>query len=344
MIHPIDAYVGMTKFFMNLDLPCKGSVPRPKGFKVIELSTPLPGPYYVYSLLKENLDTFHAVGILKKRFGGKWKWLGLKDSNAITLQLVSSSKFVEPWSFRHGKRCLVLRPLGLGKINKDSLSGNLFVIDIELECETSAFSGRFVVPGYFSYQRFGTTRPVSHVVGKLVLRRDWEEAIDVLLGEPTPWESRRARELRLKYYEEGPKAFLKAPRFLDVEREVAKKLLKGESPERALRSLNVFKVFLHAYQAYLYNKALSTFEDPCEGPRRLPGPGAREYEDLLWEEGVDYRAFEEFGLRAEPRQPCAETEIKAFAKGRTLTLVFALPRGYYATTILRELIKNPFNL
>jgi len=342
MIHPIDNYVGMTKFFLNVTEPCQGRVPRPEGFRVIELSEPLPGPYYLYLLLKEKIDTPHAVSWLKRKFGGKWKWLGLKDSNAVTVQLLSSTSSVGKVKAQLGRGCLRLLPLGLGRLSGRSLKGNLFVIDINFECIPKPLEGTYPVPGYFSYQRFGTARPITHVVGKLILQNKWEEAVRVFLGEPTPWESEKARRIRLKYYEEGPKVYLNAPKFMDLERSLAIRILKGYSAKRALRSLPVFELFLQAYQSYLYNKLLSKSDDPCKGPVRLPGPGAEEYSELLEEEGVSFEDFKRFGLRAAPRKPCHETRVKGFVKDRTLTLVFALPKGYYATSLLREIVKNPF--
>ncbi|NPA85713.1 MAG: tRNA pseudouridine(13) synthase TruD [Crenarchaeota archaeon] len=344
MIHPIDAYVGMKKYFMNVGLSCSARVPRPEGFKVVELSEPSKGPWPIYALYKKNIDTHHAVSILEKRFGGRWKWLGLKDKSAVTAQLVSSDVGVEGYAVEGRGWCLRLEPLGRGALTRASLHGNLFVIDVEAECRASITTGSYLIPGYFSYQRFGTTRPITHVVGKFILKGEWEEAVNVLLGEPTPWESPLSRSVRLRYYAEGPRAFLDAPKWLDIERRVAIALLRGRGPERALKSLRVFKLFLHAYQAYLYNKMLSEAEDPCEGPTRLPGPGAEEYRDVLDEEGIELSSFNRYGLRAEPRRPCARINVKVYERENGFTLIFSLPKGYYATSFLREMIRNPFAL
>lgn len=271
--HPIDYYVGMTKYFLNLEA-CEGRVLRPKGFRVIELSEPSPGPSYVYLLLKEGIDTIHALREIRRRLGGKWYHLGLKDANGVTLQLLSSDVVSEGLQLRLRKGCLVLTPLGRGSINKARMWGNAFVIDLQCS-KPHSLEGKVKVPGYFSYQRFGTARPVSHVVGKMILLERWEEAVEALLGEPTPWESEAARRVRLEYYSEGPRAYLRAPKFMDVERRVAFELLRGSSPKRALKKSGLTELFLHAYQSYLYNKRLSEFDDPCEGPEALPGPGRR---------------------------------------------------------------------
>ncbi len=341
-VHPIEAYIGITRFFTDLSPPCEGRVLRPKGFRVVELSEPLPGEEYVYLLLKENIDTLHAVAFLERKFRSPFSWAGLKDANAITVQAVSSPKRVEDLSARVGKGCLVLKRLGKGRVEFGVLRGNLFIIDLAFECNVEGYEmpESMTVPGFFGHQRFGSRRPISHVVGKFLLRGEQEKAADALLGEPFPWESERAREVRKRYYEEGPKAFLDAPKFMDLEKRVAKALLNGVPLEKVLRKLRLFRLFLHAFQSYIYNKALSAQENPCEGPKRLPGPGATEFSDILEEEGIDFDDLKKFKLRATPRAPCYKTKVKSFKRENYLTIIFELPKGYYATSLIREILKT----
>jgi len=45
-------------------------------------------------------------------------------------------------------------------------------------------------------------------------------------------------------------------------------------------------------------------------------------------------------LKAWPREPCFKTKINVFAEGRIMRLAFALPKGYYATSVIREVLKG----
>ena len=341
--HPLDFYVGIKRYFTDLKPPCRGRVLRPLGFRVFEILEGTEGSENLYLLYKLNVDTIHALRVISKRFGGKWKYAGLKDKEAQTVQFLSSNKALNAFVWERGSKVIVLKRVGRGVVRKKYLKGNYFVIDLEFECEVEDYAkeveGLWEVPGIYGYQRFGSRRPVSHVIGKLALQGKWEEAVDVLLGEPFPWESEESRRVREEYYRLGPKAFLRAPKFMDLEREVASKLLEGKGPKEALLSLSVFKLFLQAYQSYLYNKLLSE-GDACNGPRRLPGPGAEEYKLLLEEEGVSLEEFRKFGLKAWPREPCFKTKINVFAEGRIMRLAFALPKGYYATSVIREVLKG----
>lgn len=342
--HPLDYYVGLRRYFTNLKPPCKGKVLRPIGFRVIERLERAPGSQDLYLLYKRNVDTIHAIKILEKVLGGKWKYAGLKDKEAQTVQFVSSDVSVNAFVWSKGNKEIILKRIGIGNVKKKYLVGNLFIIDLGFECEIEDYAkrvkGLWNVPGIYGYQRFGSRRPISHVVGKFIIKEEWEKAVDVLLGEPFPWESEASREIRLKYYKEGFRAFLNAPRYMDIESHIAKKIMEGESIGKILKDLRVFKLMLQAFQSYIYNKALTLYENPCDGPTRLPGPGAIEYETILEEEGIGLNDLGKKGLKAWPRKPCEVTHVEAFAYKNVMRLVFMLPKGYYATAVLREVIKG----
>ncbi len=342
--HPLDYYVGLRRYFTDFEPPCKGRVLRPTGFRVIERLNRVPGSQSLYLMYKKNIDTVHAIKILEKALGGKWKYAGLKDKEAQTVQFVSSDVSIDAFAWSKGNKEIVLKRIGTGSVSKKYLLGNLFIIDLSFECEVEDYAkkirGLWTVPGIYGYQRFGSRRPISHVVGKFMIKDEWEKALEVLLGEPFPWESETSKEIRFKYYKEGPKAFLKAPRYMDVEFYVARKIIEGMNAREVLKKLSVSRLMLQAFQSYIYNKALTSHNSPCEGPKRLPGPKAFEYEVLLEEEGINLDDLRRKGLKAWPRRPCEETYVEAFAYKNLMRLVFTLPKGYYATAVLREVIKG----
>jgi len=348
MPHPIDNFIGLKRFFTKSEPPCTIRVKRPQGFRVFEI------PYiektvgtHLYVLLKKNIDTFTAIAEIAKRYGGTWCWGGLKDSSAITLQYVCSDKNLENIDISISQeKCLSLRKIGKGYINIGMVKENIFLIDVEGKCPIveyikSTLNEMKCVPGIYAYQRFGTRRPISHIVGKLILKGRFAEAVDVILGEPTPWESPVARRLRRLYYSEGPVVYLGAPKFMDIERRLASYLLKKNSPKKALFKLPQFRLFLNAFQAFIYNKALTTYEDTS--PFNVtPGYSSWElYKEVLVEENIDKGILKRYGLKGSPRQPCTPFNGKVIVHDDThVSLLFTLPKGYYATTILREIVKG----
>ncbi|ALU12459.1 hypothetical protein EYM_04010 [Ignicoccus islandicus DSM 13165] len=300
----------------------------------------------MYIMEKCCIDTIHAVRELEKATGTTWKYSGLKDAHAVTVQLVSSwSSIKNEMTLSKGKKCVRVKKVGVGKLVKGKTKGNVFVIRLRPECNVKEYidgvlSELYCVPGIYGYQRFGTKRPITHVIGKLILKDSFDEALDVLLGEPTPWESPVAREIRKRYYSEGPKAYLDAPKYMDIERKVSLMLLNGYSPKYALKRLRIFDLFLNAFQAYIYNLAL-TSENEINRFNVTPGYNTwglyREYFEL---NEVDRKSLKRYRIRGVHRLPCYNAQIRLHKLDGDVVLVFKLPRGYYATSVLREIVKG----
>ena len=74
------------------------------------------------------------------------------------------------------------------------------------------------IPNFFGHQRFGTTRPITHLVGKAILKGDFEEAAMLFLAKPSLYEhpsSRQARTetARNKRFQAGAGEFSQAAPF-----------------------------------------------------------------------------------------------------------------------------------
>ena len=52
------------------------------------------------------------------------------------------------------------------------------------------------IPNFFGHQRFGTTRPITHLVGKAIVRGDFEEAAMLFLAKPSVHEHPASRQAR----------------------------------------------------------------------------------------------------------------------------------------------------
>ena len=118
------------------------------------------------------------------------------------------------------------------------------------------------IPNFFGHQRFGTIRPVTHLVGKAIVNGDFEKAAMHFLGEPSPREhpsSRKARK-ELQCKRNFKKAFENFPKQLRYELLMLRHL--AEKPEDfigAIKRLPLMlqSLFVQAYQSYLFNRFMS---------------------------------------------------------------------------------------
>ncbi|EQD62248.1 tRNA pseudouridine synthase D, partial [mine drainage metagenome] len=71
------------------------------------------------------------------------------------------------------------------------LIGNRFIVDLHANFQNDELSkiiqeldslGGF--PNFFAYQRFGSRRPITHIVGKYILKGDFKSAVMEYLCDP----------------------------------------------------------------------------------------------------------------------------------------------------------------
>ena len=228
---------------------------EPEHFIVEELPLYEPsgtGKHTFFAIRKRNLDTLKAINQLAealqvntRQFG----YAGLKDKNAVTTQVLSVED-VSPeqvlalalpnievlWAERH------LRKLRVGQ-----LRGNRFEITV---CDVSprvllpvkkamtrlATEG---VPNRFGAQRFGNKQN-THLIGKALLKAEWETAVRYLLADDPV-------------------------QFSGFASQVERKAKRGAFEKAVTRIPHrLRKLFLSAYQAYLFNAVLE---------KRLPNLG-----------------------------------------------------------------------
>lgn len=278
----IDAQIGITLYLTKSEGVggfIRGSV---EDFYVEELTNRIEssaGKYLILELTKRNWDTHRLVHdlarilrISKERIA----WAGTKDKRAVTKQKISIWDIAEEDVQRIRLRDVELKPVGRSnrKISLGDLWGNRFKIilrgiDLPLEvarnqieaitCEILEARG---APNFFGIQRFGEMRPVTHLVGEAIVRGNPGEAALTYIGKSFPEEPPEIRMARQQVYDTRDyKAGLELfPVFLQYERAVLNHLVKNpEDYIGALRvlSFNLRKLFVHAYQSYLFNLILS---------------------------------------------------------------------------------------
>ena len=116
-------------------------------------------------------------------------------------------------------------------------------------------------PNYFGVQRFGSVRPITHLIGKDLTRGDFEGATMRYIANPLEEES-EANDARrtLQSTRDFERAYREFPMKLTFERVMIGHLKDNPGDYLgALRRLpaNLLMMFVHAYQSYMFNLILS---------------------------------------------------------------------------------------
>ncbi len=356
----------------------------------------------VYEIEKRGVDSNHAVLILKNKLGLNFKIVGIKDAKATTLQYASTNnnkKIIK--DIKVGQ--ISLRFVGFSKkpIEKSMLIGNKFRIKITNPKDSSKDNlSHFLseinsVGNFYGLQRFGSERLVTHLVGKAILMKKFNEAIDILLTYTTKFDSKFSIEIRekLKDIKNNSNIIKIIPKGMDIEKKIAYEITKGKESISILRSIpiNIRRLFVQAFQAFIFNKVLSIaienefsltmcekddlcfevvdrivfgkirrFENSNSSSNyekipiiRLPGyafqPGKNRFDTIIKEtlsdENISAKDFfikemQELSEAGGFRQAVfVSKDFKYITSTNSTSVEFAVPKGTYATTLLREIIK-----
>ncbi|MHC1604526.1 MAG: tRNA pseudouridine(13) synthase TruD, partial [Candidatus Methanofastidiosia archaeon] len=197
-------------------------------------------------------------------------YAGLKDKTSLSTQKMSvydvdmekmkklDIRGVRLYDFEQGDR-----------INIGELEGNFFSIvvrDIEdsekklkkdISKNLQIFEKQSGFVNYFGYQRFGTTRPVTALVGKYIIKGDFENAALTYLGKVYPLDPYKDIRKELLDKRDFKKSYENFPASLKYERAMLFKLAhekKGYKESFKALPSRLQMLFVHAYQAQLFNK------------------------------------------------------------------------------------------
>lgn len=379
------------------------------------------GPFTLCMLIKRNRDLLPLLLELSQRLGttvGRFGFAGFKDKRAITSQFVTvPAKYFRPPATLEVKGA---RLVALGRretpIRRSTWETNLFRVAIRhIDIEEPRvretvhevhgdLSKR--IPNFYGYQRFGTVRRVTDLVGREMVKGNFEKAVFLLLctkGERDDEQLRRVRDdlLETRDYRRALEAF---PRRLTFERLLLRSLI--ERPDdfvAAIRRLPIQlrRLFVNAYQSYLFNRMLSAriqrklpvgkptigdfvlklsptgdpvnvgivgnsnLEEACKeveagshavalplvgfASRLSEGEQGGIEREVLKQEGVSPNGFYIPALQECSNEgsfrPIAVTpshfshEVRSEGKKPVVLFRFKLPKGSYATILLREFMK-----
>ena len=402
---------------------------EPEDFVVEEVGSPpaeAPDGKYVAALIRSrNWETNRLVREMsrdlrmsRRRIG----FAGTKDKRSVATRWFSFEATPEEVGRLRLADVEVLESHRAAKpVEIGDLRGNRFHIVVrelavsEDEAEVAAATtllqlraaGGF--PNFFGMQRFGSIRPITHVVGRHIVRGDYQAAVDAYVANPIAGEDEGSFEAREALQDSGDykAAFHEFPDSLGFE-----KAMLGHLAGRpgdfvgALKALpfNLLLLFVHAYQSSLFNRMVSErirrglpLNQPLAGDLLLPvgadglvdrnrwvpvseanlekarvqcaagkafvsgtliGTDSAISGGVMGE--IEQSVLDAEGVRAHdfvvPRIPrlsskgtrrelaCLVGEISVEVSGDTAVLEFSLPRGAYATCLLREVLKDESGL
>ncbi|MDY6788963.1 MAG: tRNA pseudouridine(13) synthase TruD [Candidatus Nanohaloarchaea archaeon] len=342
------------------------------------------GDFLIFRLTKRNMTTMDALQELsdilhvsRKRFG----YAGNKDKRAVTTQYISVDDMDEDDFKTVFMPNLEIDVMGKGeRIGLGNLSHNKFDViirDINLPEDTvedridsiwEELDG--YIPNYFGSQRFGSVRPITHQVGKKMLEGDFEEAVWIYIAKPYEEEYEQVKKVRKDLWDsrDPERGAEKFPEQYKYEKILLYHLANQPGDYKgAIKRLpeGLQKLFIHAFQSFVFNKALSYLIDEGFGDKDAELPlvgyktplkedkGGKKVKEVLEEEGISQ---EDFKLREMKHLRSEGDYRKCFAPVEDFEIVdigsddlninknmveasFNLGKGTYATVLLREFMK-----
>ena len=228
-----------------------------------------------FTLQKMGISTMTISTILASSLGlprNLVTYAGLKDKRAITVQRMSAPSRVAHELVNLGLSNIEVRDFEYTRhpIQIGDLWGNQFTIVLrDLDAITDNVSSIIdairttPILNYFGVQRFGLSRPGTHIAGKFLIKRDFENVVRTALCTPGDFESEEllsAREMLSEELAPTESIIDVFPKDLNYERAIMNELLKhpGDFKRAALKiEPRVLTLMVHAYQSYLFNRVLS---------------------------------------------------------------------------------------
>ncbi|MBR6023733.1 MAG: tRNA pseudouridine(13) synthase TruD [Methanobrevibacter sp.] len=226
------------------------------------------------------LDIARDLHIDRKRMG----FAGMKDKKALTRQWICIANMDSEEQFKQVEDLDIYKTdfleitRGRKKLRMGQLKGNKFKIlirDLD-DIEKSADIANEVlkqlevtgVPNYYGWQRFGKPRTNTHLVGEALIHNDLKEAVRRYVGNPSEEESLENQQARQAYddgdLEKSLELMGKGMRYEKMMvRQLIKDSKKGELDDKAyMNALHALpkplqRMFVHAYQSYLFNDVVS---------------------------------------------------------------------------------------
>lgn len=325
------------------------------------------GDLYIYVLIKRGIDTYNAIKRVKKILNPKRiSYYGLKDARATTYQLIVVEKPATVESYIHDRD---IEALIIGTTDRHARrggnAGNCFEIRIgslveekdlwKIPATLDQVEGFGFIPNYYSYQRFGVKRPITHIAGMRIMCKSYEDALKTIVtGDPYA-------ETTVDLVEICNEILSRGPRWMNIERIMCRKYIETRDPRKTIRKLpkTYLELYISASLSYIFNLYLSTRWrdhglglDPVEGEIFVGSPMyGKKIPGIIVSTEIDSRlgyivleALRRYGLdscRPSVRRTSARSLVAPLSlENRGDVLEFCLDSGGYATNLLREVFKE----
>lgn len=242
-------------------------------------SSPTKQHFLLCWMVKRNWDTFIASKNVAGFLGidqARVQFAGIKDAKAFTAQHITLQGITAEEAAKIDIKGVKIVPIGYIRemISLFYLLGNNFTINTKnisvpeeqakqrLEDTVKEITQIGGIPNYFGHQRFGTTRPITHLVGKALSQSNFEEATMLFLAKPSIYEHPESRKVRMQLQEthDFKAAAENFPKQLRFERMMLMHLAEKPTDyvgafQRLPQKLQA--LFVQAHQSYLFNRFLS---------------------------------------------------------------------------------------
>lgn len=324
-------------------------------------------------LVKIGMSTFDVVEEIEKTSGIDRKligYAGIKDRDAITSQWLSFRNTSIDTIKSINSPSFFLKNIhqGKGVIQVGNLEGNQFTLvlrgteDFDISNIEASFKS-YEKDGFWNFfysQRFGTPRLVSHYLGLLLLKKDYEQVLKVLFtfqfNSEIDYYLNLRKTMSTKWGDWPAIYKLLEPLGYSFRRELKILTYLINKPSDFLGALRLFsdqvQFWIFAYVSYLFNRKLSELIKQGEVPDQLPLFLSRNpsdwavYKKLTDADDVKMPSpvFRDFPL-IQIRDRTINTRQKFKFHGFNLVvgnpkigvISFTLPKGSYATTLLAHL-------
>jgi len=242
-------------------------------------SSPERQRFLLCLLVKRDWDTLIAIKNVAKQLGidsARIQIAGIKDAKAWTAQHLTIEGALMEDTAKINLKDVSLFPVGYVReaLSSYYLLGNHFTIKIKgithsqsvvekrLNLTFSQLEANGGFPNFFGHQRFGSSRPITHLVGKAIFLGKLEEAAMIFLTKASLTEhpsSRQARQNLQKTRDFG-QALEGFPRQLRFERLMLACLTEHKTDFAGAFQrlpLKLQELFVQAYQSFLFNRFLS---------------------------------------------------------------------------------------
>ena len=316
------------------------------------------------STLEAKAQIASALGIDERHVG----FAGIKDRLAITSQRISVRNIADTGCLGEiTAENFFLKNIrrGKGVIANGDLEGNRFVITlrspepiaaaqadvIRRELDSIKHNGFW---NFFSFQRFGTPRLISHWLGLLLVKGEYAEMVKTFLtytaARELPYFQRIRNEIAERWgdWVGVQKRIDPFPYHFSLERTLADHLATHPGDFiGALRTIpDQVRLWFYAYDCFLFNRKLSELIRAGAAPPLLPlitsfnPKDWEQYRAFLDADGVrlpsrSYRDFPFVRVESRTWPTLQRAEIHGTAlQTQTAVFAFSLPKGSYATTLL----------